>query len=54
MVSGRMTLLIAVLICQCSFAAVTCEFGLLRLEGVMLLTGLDDGDLAKYKSWEVL
>lgn len=35
--------LIAVLICQCSFAAVTCDCGLLEVERLMILMGVNDG-----------
>ncbi len=46
----RATVLIAVLICQCSLPAITCEYGLLRLEGLMVLTGLNDGKVRELGS----
>ena len=47
---GRATVLIAVLICRCSLSAITREYGLLRLEGLMVLTGLNDGKVRKLGS----
>lgn len=38
--SSRATELAAVLICQYRFAAIACGYGSLRLEGLMVLTGL--------------
>ncbi len=46
----RAIVLITVLICQCSLPAITCECGLLRLEGLMVLTGLTDGKVRKVGS----
>lgn len=43
-------MLIAVLISQCSFAAVTYGQGLLRLEGLMVSMGLDSGKVQKLGS----
>lgn len=40
---GRATVLIAVVIYQCSFAVATCDYGLLRMEGLMVVMGLSDG-----------
>lgn len=51
--SGRLTgsvgagVLRAVLISQCSFAAVTCVYGLLGVEGLMILMGVNDGEVPK-------
>lgn len=42
--SGRATVSIAVLIFQCSFSAVPCEYELLRLERGMVLMNLNDGE----------
>ena len=50
--SGRATELMAVMIRQDSFAAVAFEYELLRFEGSMVLTGLDDGEVQKLGSRE--
>lgn len=41
--------LIAVVISQCSFAVITCDCGLLGVEGLMILMGLNDGEVQKFK-----
>lgn len=40
---GRGTVLIAVVIYQCSFTVATCDYELLRMEGLMVVMGLNDG-----------
>ena len=40
---GRATVLIAVVIYQCSFTVATCNYELLRMEGLMVVMGLSDG-----------
>lgn len=53
--SGRLTgsvgagVLTAVLISQCSFAVVTCDCGLPGVEGLMILMGVKDGEVQKFK-----
>lgn len=47
---GRATVLKVVLRYQYSFAAVTREYGLLRLEGAMVVKGLNDGEVQELGS----
>ena len=47
---GRAIVLIAVLICWCSFANVSCEYELLSLEGTMVVMGMDDGEVQRLES----
>ena len=50
---GRVAVLIAVVIYQCSFAVATCDYGLLRMEGLMVVMGLGDGGGTNVRAFEV-